>query len=58
MRVNTINDWMIYMSSAIINCDYEMVNELENISHGWLQDEESREAQMNLIEAAYEAIER
>ena len=58
MRVNTINDWMIYLSSAIIKCDYEMVEELESISRGWLQSPEDYEAQENLICAAYEAIER
>ena len=58
MKVNTINDWMIYLSSAIINCDYEMVEELEGISRGWLQSDEDYEAQDNLICAAYEAIER
>ena len=58
MNINNINDWMIYLSSAIINCDYEMVEELEGISRGWLQTDEDLKAQDSLIYAAYEAIER
>ena len=58
MTVNNINDWMTYLSSAIINCDYEMVEQLEGISRGWLQSFEELSAQENLIMAAYEAIER
>lgn len=58
MTVNNINEWMSMVAQAITEYDYEMVNELENISYGWLQPEEELRSQQRLIEAAYEAIER
>ena len=58
MNINTVNDWMTKLAQAIIEYNDEMLEELEGISRGWLQPQDELEAQMDLIEAAWEAIER
>ena len=58
MNINTVNDWMTKLAQAIIEYNDEMLEELEGISRGWLQPQDELNAQMDLIEAAWEAIER
>ena len=54
----TINEWMSQLAFAIVSYDDELIQNLEGVTRGWLQTSEETEAQMDLIEAAWEAIER
>ena len=56
MNINTLNDWMNELAEAIREGNQEKLNELDNISYGWLQGSEERGAQQNVIEACYEAL--
>tara|TARA_B100001063_G_scaffold236758_1_gene256899 strand:+ start:578 stop:754 length:177 start_codon:yes stop_codon:yes gene_type:complete len=57
MNVNTVNDWINEVAAALRDGDQDTLNELDNISYGWLQGSDERGAQQNLIEACYEALE-
>ena len=57
MNVNTVNDWINEVAAALRDGDQDALNELDNISYGWLQGSDERGAQQNLIEACYEALE-
>ena len=54
--INTVNDWMNEVADALRNGNEERLNELDNISYGWLQGSDERGAQQNLIEVCYEII--
>ena len=54
--INTVNDWMNEVADALRNGNEERLNELDNISYGWLQGSDERAAQYNLIEACYDII--
>lgn len=56
-RISNVNDWMIALAQAIEEGTAETVaDELENISYGWLQDEESRGAQLLLLDSVREMV--
>ena len=57
MFVNTVNDWMNEVATALRDGNVDALNELDNISYGWLQSSDERASQQNLIEAAYECLE-
>ena len=57
MNVNTVNDWINEVAAALRDGDVDTLNELDNISYGWLQGSDERGAQSNLIEACYEVLE-
>ena len=54
--INTVTDWMNEVAAALRDGNEERLNELDNISYGWLQGSDERGAQQNLIEACYEII--
>ena len=54
--INTVNDWMNEVATALRDGNEERLNELDNISYGWLQGSDERGAQQNLIEACYEIM--
>ena len=54
--INTVTDWMNEVAAALRDGNEERLNELDNISYGWLQSSDERGAQQNLIEACYEII--
>ena len=56
MNINTLNDWMNEVATALRDGNEQLLTELDNISYGWLQGSDERAAQCNLIEAAYEAL--
>ena len=54
--INTTADWMNELAEALRNGDESRIDELENISYGWLQSREERGAQQNLVEACYDVM--
>ena len=55
-NINTANDWMLALADAMTNGEILALEELENISAGWMQTDEDRQAQRALLEAAEELM--
>jgi hypothetical protein len=56
MNINTTNDWMLALADAMANGNILALEELENISAGWMQTDEDRQAQRALLEAAEQLL--
>ena len=50
-NIHTLNDWMFTLVEAIQNKDQMTIDELNNVSAGWLQTSDERGAQLSLLEA-------
>lgn len=55
-EINTVNDWMNHIANAIAEEDHDMLYDCIHRSKDWLQPEEERTAQLNLIEAVKELM--
>ena len=54
--VNTVNDWMNELAEALREGDIDKINKLGEMSYQWLQPSDERAAQINLCEAALDAL--
>lgn len=54
-RPDNLNELMTQAAEALENHDAELLEGLLQISEGWLQDDESRDAQCRLLNAMMEA---
>ena len=52
---NNLNELMAKAAEALENRDAEMLEDLKQVSEGWLQDDESRDAQCCLLDAMINA---
>ena len=56
LNVHTTSDWMRALAAAMTERDENMLMALEQKARGWLQTEDETEAQLALLEAAWELI--
>ena len=54
-EINTLNDLLNAAATALNEGDTETLEMLQSISSGWLQDDESQNAQSKLLDAMLEA---
>jgi len=52
-KINTLNDLMKAAAEALENRDTERLEKLMAVSQGWLQDDESRDAQQAMLDVMF-----
>ena len=57
-EINNENDLMSAISDAIREFDLEKLDSMSNIVRDWMQMPESTKAQLDLIDSAYDVIEK
>ena len=56
LDVNTVNDWMFTLAEAVNNKDQQTIDQLVNVTTGWMQTSDERGAQLALLEAVGEML--
>ena len=56
LDVNNVNDWMFTLAEAVNNKDQETIENLSEVSTGWLQTSDERGAQLALLVAVSDLI--
>lgn len=51
-NVRTENDWMVAVAWAAENNNMDMLEDLDRMAQGWVQDEETRQAQQAVMHMA------
>lgn len=54
---NTVSELMACVAEALNNRDMNRLEELDNVSRGWVQSDSERSAQNSLLDAAMRAVE-
>jgi len=56
MRINTVNEWMEQLAEAMREGDFDKIQACRRASLDWLQPEQERVAQMQLVETVEEVM--